>query len=182
MSFPHSAAAVDEQRIESRRTRLLGYRDTGGTGQFVRLTCHERVKRIERVELRVKIGDLTWVARHQLTIVRMLQAVGRRQIGGSTGSGVNQHTVLETCALTKNAIDSRREQRDIILLDILRHKLRFDLQHKDTIRKLQRNNGCEPSLVSTARQIVSQNGLTLRPFLFDCLRHIIYIRCQKNNG
>ena len=61
------------------------------------------------------------------------------------------------------------KERQIILLNILRYELRFNLEYQHSFRKLYGHDRREPCPVSAACKVVSQDGLTLCPLLFNRL-------------
>ena len=122
VGLPHSATAVDEQGVERRVTGLLGDSQTGRAREFIRFARDERVKSIELVQLRVEVLRVL-LRVHRLLRGRMRARPRRRQHGSCPGGRINQHSVFETGTLSEHAINSRGEKRNIILLNILRHKL-----------------------------------------------------------
>ena len=169
MRLAYSATSVDKKRIKRRKTGLLGNRHTCCTRQLVRLPGDKRIEGVQRIQLRVEMRYLLLVDHR----ARRRLGAYRRKHRPRTGGRINQHAVLQVCSLTENADNRRREQRDIVLLDILCYKLRFHLQHQYTALELQRHNRRKPCLVGAARQVVSQDGLTLSPLLLERLLHCL---------
>ena len=150
----HSATSVDEQRVKGRTARLLSNRHTCRTRQLIRLARNKRIKRILRIQLRFKRVGYCLLPEQRLRTCGLLS--GRRKHRSGSRSRINQHTVFQLGTLTKHAV---------ILLNVLRHELRFDLKYQHPILILQRYNGGKPHAIYARREVVRQNGLTCCPLL-----------------
>ena len=173
MGFPYSASSIDEERVEGRVSGLARNRHSGSTRQFVRLSRNKRIKRIEGVELGLEVVPLT---RHIINNRFRLRLRSRgRQLCSSAGSRVNEYAVLQMRTLTENTDDGRGENLEVVFLNILRHELRFYLQHQCSVLELQRHNRREPNAVCAVGQVICQNGQTLSPLLLQFFRHYSFV-------
>ena len=169
VGLPHSASAIDEERVEGCISRLFSDSQSGSTRQLIRLSGHEGIEGIEVVQLRVKILVLPNSPQHRH---RLRHSPGRRQFRSGSRSRINEYTVLQFGSRPEDTYDSRREERQIILLNILRYELRFNLEDQHSFRKLYGHDRREPCPVSAACKVVSQDGLTLCPLLLNRLHQL----------
>ena len=169
VGLAYSTATEEEQWVEDGLTRLLSNLHTRSTRQLIRLALDEVVKGVLEIELRLPrlVDDGTSGLLHHLASSRLLST-----IAWDVNRATSHHdAVLQLHLCAKHLSQHAREDVQIIIFDIINHKLALHLQYQQVVVPLLCNNRSEPCLVRTLREIITQNLLAFRPQYVQIICH-----------
>ena len=164
-----ASSKLKEQWVEDGLTRLLSNLHTRGTRQLIRFALDEIIKGVLDIELRLPclVDDGTSGLLHHLASSRLLST-----IAWDVNRATSHHdAVLQLHLCTKYLSQYAREDVQIIIFDIINHKLALHLQYQQVVVPLLCNNRSEPCLVRTLREIITQNLLAFRPQYVQIICH-----------